>query len=81
VALVAEAQEDLDQADPDLLDAKAAAEAAAGDLKRAASTASEAVAVARSQGNEALADDIEARLAGYRRGEVYVDPLSLSVRR
>ena len=76
--LVADAEGSLDEVDPDLLDARAAALAALGETEGAVRTALEAAAVARTEGNPELASDIEERLAGYRLGQMYVDPLSLS---
>jgi tetratricopeptide (TPR) repeat protein len=59
--------------DPALLDTLAAAQAAAGRPDAAVRIAREAVARARSRGDEALAGQIEQRLALYGSGRAYVE--------
>jgi len=76
LALVAAAEATLDEPDPELLDTRAAAHAAAGDWTAAVATARDGAEVARRNGDHELAAQIEQRLAGYGRGEVYVDPSS-----
>ena len=59
--------------DPVVLDALAAAYAAAGTFERATATAAEAVALAQ-PGAKDLAEDIAKRLALYRKGQPFRDP-------
>ncbi len=57
--------------DPNLIDTLAAAYAAAGRFRDAVSTAERAAGAARSRGNEALAREIDGRIALYRAGRVF----------
>lgn len=60
-----------DHAAPDALDALAAACAETGDFEAAVRHAEEAVALLRDSGRDEQADDVAARLAGYRAGDPY----------
>lgn len=57
-----------------LLDTLAAAYAEAGRFAEAVATAEEAVALAKSAQQPALADDIQSHLALYRAGKSYREP-------
>ncbi len=68
LALATEANERTGGANPAVLDTLAAACAANGDTARAVAIATQARQLARSEGNAALAREIERRLERYRRG-------------
>jgi Flp pilus assembly protein TadD len=59
---------------PEILDTVAAAEAAGGDFAAAERTARQAIELATAAGHAALAQDIQGRLAEYRRRVAYVEP-------
>lgn len=65
IAWAERAAELTERRQPSVLDTLAAAYAAAGDFSRATSTADEAIALARAQGNTGLAERIEGRRARY----------------
>lgn len=60
--------------DPQVLDTLGAAYAAAGNFEKAIETALKAIELARSKGNDDLADKIQTRLDLYRQGKPYLDP-------
>jgi len=60
--------------DPNTLDTLAAAYAAAGDFERALALGRRAGALARAQGREGLASEIDERVRGYASGMAYVAP-------
>lgn len=74
--LVDAAEAGFEESDPDLLDARAAALAAAGRPDQAVAAALDAAEAARARGKPELAADIEDRIEIYRGGGVYVDPSS-----
>jgi tetratricopeptide (TPR) repeat protein len=59
--------------DPDVLDTFSAAYAAAGKFEKAMETARKAIELARSNGNNDLADKIQTRLDLYSQGKTYLD--------
>ncbi len=65
--------------DPNPLEPLAAAYAAAGRLDEAVRSAEQALALARAEGEEALAAELKKRLVRFRRGEIWIDPSPGSV--
>jgi tetratricopeptide (TPR) repeat protein len=59
---------------PEMLDTLAAAYAATGSMEQATATATQAMTLARSLNNPALAQEIEMRLNLYKKGEAFVKP-------
>jgi Flp pilus assembly protein TadD len=73
---VALAEAQASEPDAGSADTRAAAEASAGQFGRAVETASRAAGLARSEGDSALAREIEERAELYRSGSGYLDPVS-----
>jgi tetratricopeptide (TPR) repeat protein len=76
LALIDVAESLIDEPDADLLDTRAAAQAAVGRFGEARETALRAVSLARAEGDAVLARDIEQRAELYAAGRAYVESIA-----